>query len=100
MPCGLWRGFGAPCGDALLTLAFEVLSDKDNFRTLEADRLLLMIKLISEKAGAKGMVGGQVMDIRKLGELEHISLKKTAELFLPVLCWEVWSQRGMILSMI
>jgi farnesyl-diphosphate synthase (EC 2.5.1.10) len=68
-------------GDALLTLAFEVLSDKDNFRTLEADRLLLMIKLLSKKAGAKGMVGGQVMDVRKLGELEHISLKKTAELF-------------------
>jgi geranylgeranyl diphosphate synthase type II len=68
-------------GDALLTLAFEVLSDKDNFRTLEADRLLLIIKLLSKKAGAKGMVGGQVMDVRKLGELEHISLKKTAELF-------------------
>ncbi len=68
-------------GDALLTLAFEVLSDRGNFRTLEADRLLLMANILSKKAGANGMVGGQVMDVRKIGDLEEISLRKTAELF-------------------
>jgi geranylgeranyl diphosphate synthase type II len=68
-------------GDALLTLAFEVLSDKNNFRSLEADRLLLVINLLSKSVGAKGMVGGQVMDVRKLGEPEQISMKKTAKLF-------------------
>jgi geranylgeranyl diphosphate synthase type II len=68
-------------GDALLTLAFEVLSDKNNFRSLDADRLLLVINLLSKSVGAKGMVGGQVMDVRKLGEPEQISMKKTAKLF-------------------
>jgi geranylgeranyl diphosphate synthase type II len=68
-------------GDALLTLAFEVLSDKNNFRSLDADRLLLVINLLSKSVGAKGMVGGQVMDVRNLGEPEKISMKKTAKLF-------------------
>jgi geranylgeranyl diphosphate synthase type II len=68
-------------GDALLTLAFEVLSDKNNFRSLDADRLLLVINLLSKSVGAKGMVGWQVMDVRKLGEPEQISMKKTAKLF-------------------
>lgn len=68
-------------GDALLTLAFEILSDVKNFRTLNSDRLLLIINIISKKAGAKGMVGGQVMDIRKLGDQKEITLKKTAQLF-------------------
>ncbi|WP_448587621.1 polyprenyl synthetase family protein [Thermocrinis sp.] len=68
-------------GDALLTLAFEILSDTKNFRTLEPKRLLWIINTISRKAGANGMVGGQVMDIKKLGDLREISIKKTAQLF-------------------
>ena len=68
-------------GDALLTLAFEILSDVKNFQTLDSERLLLIINIISKKAGARGMVGGQVMDIRRLGDLKEISLKKTAQLF-------------------
>jgi len=68
-------------GDALLTLAFEILSDRKNFKTLGSERLLRIINLISLKAGAKGMVGGQAMDIKKVGSLEEISIKKTAQLF-------------------
>ncbi len=68
-------------GDALLTLAFEILSDTGNFQSLNSERLLKIINIVSKKAGAKGMVGGQVMDVRGLGDLKEISLRKTAQLF-------------------
>ncbi len=68
-------------GDALLTYAFEVLSSKENFRYLEDTQLLSLIGLLAKKAGFLGMVGGQVLDIRKLSDQKEISLKKTAELF-------------------
>ncbi|QOD38249.1 polyprenyl synthetase family protein [Candidatus Wolbachia massiliensis] len=46
-------------GDALLTLAFEVLSllDEDSNKRCE------IIKVLSQAIGARGMVGGQVLDI-------------------------------------
>lgn len=61
-------------GDALLTAAFELLGDAAQARDL------------SELAGARGMVGGQVMDldgaaIRRPRDLEAVYLKKTAALF-------------------
>lgn len=68
-------------GDALLTFAFEVLSRKENFSTLEEGDLLLLVKELAKSAGYMGMVGGQVLDIRRLSTQEEISLKKTAELF-------------------
>lgn len=68
-------------GDALLTFSFEVLSDKGLYKTLTEGELLLMVNILSKKAGFMGMVGGQVLDIRKLGDQDEITLKKTAELF-------------------
>jgi geranylgeranyl pyrophosphate synthase len=41
-------------GDALLTLAFEILADTENAR---------VIRLIARAAGEAGMVGGQMIDI-------------------------------------
>ncbi len=68
-------------GDALLTYAFEVLSTRENFRSIQDRELLLLIRELAFDSGFNGMVGGQVMDIRKLSSQEEISLKKTARLF-------------------
>lgn len=54
------EGLALLAGDFLLTLAFEVLTQvnslSDNIR-------LKLIGCLAQKAGAKGMIGGQVLDI-------------------------------------
>ncbi len=61
-------------GDALLTLAFEVISTrvKDPLRAMSACRTL------SVAIGTLGMVGGQVLDIE--GEGKRITRKKVSEI--------------------
>ncbi|MGL9726088.1 MAG: polyprenyl synthetase family protein [Wolbachia sp.] len=59
-------------GDALLTLAFEVLS------SLNCE----IIKVLSQAIGVRGMVGGQVLDISAdFDKIKEIHLMKTAKLF-------------------
>ncbi|BET36741.1 MULTISPECIES: polyprenyl synthetase family protein [Wolbachia] len=59
-------------GDALLTLAFEVLS------LLNCE----IIKVLSQAIGMKGMVGGQILDIgADFDKIKEIHLMKTAKLF-------------------
>lgn len=59
-------------GDALLTLAFEVLSSFNCEIT----------KVLSQAIGMKGMVGGQVLDIdADFNKIKEIHLMKTARLF-------------------
>jgi geranylgeranyl diphosphate synthase, type II len=48
-------------GDALLTLAFELVAD--NIAAFSPDRIVRALKLISTATGTWGMVGGQVVDI-------------------------------------
>ncbi|NPB04833.1 MAG: polyprenyl synthetase family protein [Aquificae bacterium] len=67
-------------GDALLTYAFQVLSDASLFKKVSAERLLRVSNLIARKAGIEGMVKGQVMDVRKLGDPEEVARYKTAAL--------------------
>ena len=47
-------------GDALLTLAFETVC---NAASLSAENKVRAIKLLSESAGARGMIGGQQLDL-------------------------------------
>ena len=47
-------------GDALLTLAFEVMSSVD---TIKPELTLKCINEVAKNAGIEGMVGGQVMDV-------------------------------------
>ncbi|QKX03346.1 polyprenyl synthetase family protein [Wolbachia endosymbiont of Litomosoides sigmodontis] len=47
-------------GDALLTLAFEILSSLNE----DSDKRCEIIKVLSQAIGAKGMIGGQVLDIK------------------------------------
>lgn len=51
-------------GDYLLTFAFEVLS---NAKGLSSEQKLQMIKTISTRSGAPGMIGGQAIDIESEG---------------------------------
>ena len=71
-------------GDALLTLAFEVLAAA---RPFSADRLLRVIAVLSRAAGSVGgMIGGQVLDLEAEGaavsaeQLDAIHRSKTGAL--------------------
>ena len=69
-------------GDALLTLAFEVLATAP----LDAGRRAAVLAEVARAAGTRGMVGGQVADIEAEGkrvtpeQLEYIHRAKTAAL--------------------
>jgi len=67
-------------GDALQTLAFQVLVDA------EQPAALLMIKTLAEASGSQGMVGGQMLDLQAEGQqltleqLEKLHSHKTGAL--------------------
>ena len=71
-------------GDALLTLAFRILANADTHRD-PAVRLRL-IERLSEAAGARGMVGGQMIDmlgtdhVRDLNTITRMQRMKTGAL--------------------
>ncbi|AZO18319.1 polyprenyl synthetase family protein [Mesorhizobium sp. M2A.F.Ca.ET.043.05.1.1] len=48
-------------GDALLTLAFDIIADEAT--ALPADRQVALVLALSRAAGAGGMVGGQMLDL-------------------------------------
>ncbi len=54
-------------GDALLTLAFETVC---NCTELSAENRLKAVKLLAEKSGVRGMIGGQQLDLA--GETERL----------------------------
>ena len=61
-------------GDALLTLAFEVILRQ---RDVPNEILLAVLREISTAAGAAGMVGGQAIDLRSEGvHIDLATLKK------------------------
>lgn len=77
-------GIAILAGDALLTLAFTViLRQKD----AAPEALLRVVDEISRAAGAEGMVGGQVLDIKaenrsiSMEELRRVHMGKTGALF-------------------
>lgn len=69
-------------GDALLTIAFEILSEE----VKDSKIALKVINLISKAIGTFGMIGGQVVDISwdkdkaELPELEFVCTHKTGAL--------------------
>lgn len=74
-------------GDALLTLAFEILSHEDTHP--EARVRCELVQLFAVSAGARGMVGGQMIDMiaetrtnpLDQGALARLQRKKTGALF-------------------
>lgn len=71
-------------GDALQALAFEVLSDAKS--SLSDQQRIELIKVLSEAAGARGMVLGQAIDLEAVGQhidlaaLENMHRHKTGKL--------------------
>lgn len=63
-------------GDALLTAAFESIAEHGT--ALPADRALAVSACLGAAAGARGMVGGQVLDMA--GEGHALSLSEVEEL--------------------
>jgi farnesyl diphosphate synthase len=70
-------------GDALQTLAFQILSDSD---MPSCQRRLSMIALLAQASGSRGMAGGQAIDLAAVGtaltleELEFMHIRKTGAL--------------------
>jgi len=73
-------------GDALLTLAFEILADTARFPGVSADTLLKVARETAIAVGSTGTVGGQMVDIEMAGKepdmatLEYIHTHKTGKL--------------------
>ncbi len=75
-------------GDGLLTHAFYAAAETGAGGEVPAERVLRIIRELSEYAGPRGMVGGQVADIlgeqgsTTLAELEYIHQHKTSDLMI------------------
>jgi len=73
-------------GDALLTLAFEVLASDRFFRSHHPKRTLEAVRILSHAAGLAGMIQGQMEDIAAEGafltfdQLRHLHNLKTGAL--------------------
>lgn len=64
-------------GDALLTLAFDVLSQTiDNSHEVSAASQIKMIQLLAKASGAPGMVGGQAIDFFSVGQTLNLEQLK------------------------
>ena len=72
-------------GDALQTLAFQVLC-KDESLQVDAETRLQMIKMLAMASGSRGMAGGQALDLAAegqeldLAQLENLHIHKTGAL--------------------
>ena len=72
-------------GDALQSLAFEILSDE--MKDIDANKQIKLINCLSNKIGPVGMVGGQIIDLSSklnqlsIDEVNEMHNLKTANLF-------------------
>ncbi|HOO89751.1 MAG TPA: polyprenyl synthetase family protein [Syntrophales bacterium] len=79
------EGVAVLAGDALLTEAFYLMSGKSS-RGISPEKNLAIIHEISEAAGFRGMIGGQVADLRAEGKnvdmetVDYIHTHKTQAL--------------------
>jgi geranylgeranyl pyrophosphate synthase len=70
-------------GDALLTLAFEILSAE----VANPSMAVRMLRTLAQAAGPAGMIAGQVADMEgphvngSMAKLEYIHMNKTAQMF-------------------
>ncbi|MCK7459507.1 polyprenyl synthetase family protein [Idiomarina aminovorans] len=83
-------------GDALQTLAFEILTET-GMQQLPAERQLQLVSVLAKASGARGMCAGQAIDLQATGKvvtesaLQQMHLSKTGALItaaasLGVLC--------------
>jgi geranylgeranyl diphosphate synthase type II len=73
-------------GDALLTLAFELLADSRHWPHLMPERMVQVIHEVAYAIGTFGMIGGQVVDLEMEGQdidlpaLQYLHAHKTGAL--------------------
>ena len=73
-------------GDALLTMAFEVMLSPETIALVGAEKCAAAAGILARMAGAHGMVGGQVIDLMSEGQtisletLQQMDAHKTGAL--------------------
>lgn len=87
-----WAEYGETmailAGDALLNYAFETAVDTFQYESADINRVAKALSVLSQKAGIKGMIGGQTADIEaersdrdvQISQLLYIHEHKTAAL--------------------
>lgn len=55
-------------GDALNTLAFEVIANAAIEQRITADKAVMLVSVLSHAVGTEGMIGGQVIDLQSEGK--------------------------------
>ena len=79
-------------GDGLQTLAIELMANEKMGVKISPERQVKAIRMVASAAGATGMVGGQLLDIRANGRvndvehLEEIHRRKTGALLRVSVC--------------
>ncbi|MEG1448316.1 MAG: polyprenyl synthetase family protein [Oscillospiraceae bacterium] len=75
-------------GDALLTFAFETITEKADFRKIDPVNAMKATNILASCAGYKGMIGGQVLDLASEGkkvsieEIAYTNSLKTGKLII------------------
>ncbi|MEX2165304.1 MAG: farnesyl diphosphate synthase [Sulfuricaulis sp.] len=86
-------------GDALQSLAFEILAE-DRALTASAERRAQMITLLAQAAGSIGMAGGQAIDLASAGkvvtieQLDEMYARKTGALIRASVLLGAYAQAG------
>lgn len=77
------RVYGEGCallaGDALLNAAFEIMSDRSLYPAIPPERLLDAFHYAAEASGARGMAGGQMLDLENA--VESLGLDDMVEMY-------------------
>jgi geranylgeranyl diphosphate synthase type II len=85
--CVYGEAIAVMAGDALLTLAFELLTCEEMEQRIPGNRVLQAAREVARASGTMGLIGGQVMDILTTDKdmdgstLEYIYLNKTGALY-------------------
>ncbi len=69
-------------GDALNSLAFEVISDAAVSGEIPPERAIMLVSVLSKAIGTDGMIGGQVIDLKSEGkdiDLETLNVLQTCK---------------------
>jgi geranylgeranyl diphosphate synthase type II len=85
------QGMALLAGDALLTEAFRLMSDRKVVGDIEPELVLALIHELARAAGGTGLVGGQALDLEAedqeadLAMVEVIHVRKTGALMLAAI---------------
>jgi geranylgeranyl diphosphate synthase type II len=85
-------------GDALNTLAFEVITDCAMEGNISAETAVMLISVLSKAIGTDGMIGGQVIDLQTENEVIDLETLNTLQAYKTGALIEAACVMGVILS--